>query len=49
MGICHESVQFPYITIVEKNPRLVEIYKQKTSEYFERAEYLKKTVLQPKN
>ena len=35
--------------IVEKNPKLIEIYKQKTSEYFERAEYLKKTVLGPKN
>ncbi len=29
----------------EKNPKLTEIYKQKMGEYFERAEYLKKTVL----
>jgi hypothetical protein len=29
----------------EKNPKLIEIYKQKMSEYFERAEYLKKGVL----
>ena len=31
--------------IDEKNPKLIEIYKQKMSEYFERAEYLKKGVL----
>lgn len=29
----------------EKNPKLIDIYKQKMGEYFERAEYLKKTVL----
>lgn len=29
----------------EKNPKLIDIYKQKMSEYFERAEYLKKGVL----
>jgi hypothetical protein len=29
----------------EKNPKLSEIYKQKMAEYFERAEYLKKTVI----
>jgi len=26
----------------EKNPKLVEIYKQKMNEYMERAEYIKK-------
>lgn len=31
--------------IDEKNPKLTEIYRQKMNEYFERAEYLKKTVL----
>jgi hypothetical protein len=29
----------------EKNPKLIDIYKQKMAEYFERAEYLKKGVL----
>lgn len=29
----------------EKNPKLVDIYKQKMGEYLERAEYLKKTVI----
>ncbi len=29
----------------EKNPKLVEIYKGKMTEYFNRAEYIKKQVL----
>ena len=32
-------------SIDEKNSKLVEIYKQKMTEYMDRAEYLKKTVL----
>jgi hypothetical protein len=37
---------FIYLLFIdEKNPKLVDIYKQKMSEYLERAEYLKKTVL----
>jgi hypothetical protein len=35
------------IKIDEKNPKLIEIYKRKAEEYFERAAYLKKQVLQP--
>jgi hypothetical protein len=31
--------------IDEKNPKLIEIYKRKADEYFERAAYLKKQVL----
>jgi len=31
----------------EKNPKLIEIYRRKADEYFERAAYLKKQVLQP--
>jgi len=31
--------------IDEKNPKLVEIYKRKADEYFDRAAYLKKQVL----
>lgn len=33
------------LVLDEKNPKLIDIYKQKMSEYFERAEYLKKGVL----
>jgi vacuolar protein-sorting-associated protein 4 len=33
----------------EKNANLVAMYKQKMGEYFERAEYIKKTVITPKN
>lgn len=33
--------------IDEKNPKLIEIYKRKAEEYFERAAYLKKQVIQP--
>ena len=40
-----KSVLFILINIDEKNTKLVDIYKQKMAEYFERAEYLKKTVL----
>ena len=40
-----------FITIIlrkdEKNPKLVEIYKGKMNDYFERAEYIRKTVLKP--
>jgi vacuolar protein-sorting-associated protein 4 len=32
----------------EKNQSLVTLYKQKMGEYFERAEYIKKTVITPK-
>ena len=45
---CIESTWLNFILISfidEKNPKLTEIYKQKMAEYFERAEYLKKTVL----
>src|SRR5947208_2580321 len=38
----NESLPF---LIDEKNPKLIDIYKQKMGEYLERAEYLKKTVL----
>jgi hypothetical protein len=34
-----------FFVLDEKNPKLIDIYKQKMSEYFERAEYLKKGVL----
>lgn len=34
-------------TLDEKNPKLKEIYNRKAEEYFERAAYLKKQVLQP--
>ncbi len=33
------------MSLDEKNPKLVDIYKQKMGEYLERAEYLKKTVI----
>mmetsp|Transcript_23429 Transcript_23429/g.17887 ORF Transcript_23429/g.17887 Transcript_23429/m.17887 type:complete len:150 (+) Transcript_23429:31-480(+) len=36
---------FMHMVKYEKNPKLIEIYKQKMYEYMERAEYLKKTVL----
>ena len=35
------------LNIDEKNPKLKEIYQRKAEEYFERASYLKKQVLQP--
>lgn len=35
------------IHVDEKNPKLIEIYRRKADEYFERAAYLKKQVLQP--
>lgn len=41
LGI-HNSQHY---SIDEKNPKLIEIYKQKMSEYFERAEYIKKSVI----
>ena len=30
---------------VEKNPQLVKLYKEKMNQYLQRAEYIKKTVL----
>jgi len=36
---------FIHMIKYEKNPKLIEIYKQKMGEYLERAEYLKKTVI----
>lgn len=32
----------------EKNPNLVQVYKTKMQEYFNRAEYIKKQVIEPK-
>ena len=31
--------------LVEKNPSLVKLYKEKMTQYLQRAEYIKKTVL----
>ena len=31
--------------LVEKNPQLVKLYKEKMGQYLQRAEYIKKTVL----
>ena len=44
------STQFTYLThmslfLVEKNPQLVKLYKDKMGQYMSRAEYIKKTVL----
>jgi hypothetical protein len=41
------SNQISYTYVDEKNPKLKEIYQRKAEEYFERAAYLKKQVLQP--
>jgi len=38
---------FQHMIKYEKNPKLKEIYQRKAEEYFERAAYLKKQVLQP--
>jgi len=38
---------FSHMIKYEKNSKLVEIYKMKADEYFERAMYLKKQVLSP--
>ena len=38
-----------YHNVDEKNPKLIEIYKQKAGEYLDRAAYLKKQVLTPEN
>mmetsp|Transcript_34249 Transcript_34249/g.33485 ORF Transcript_34249/g.33485 Transcript_34249/m.33485 type:complete len:126 (+) Transcript_34249:23-400(+) len=40
---------FIHMIKYEKNPKLIEIYKQKMIEYMERAEYLKKSVLNNKD
>ena len=34
-----------FISLVEKNPSLVKLYKEKMGQYLQRAEYIKKTVL----
>ena len=34
-----------FIHSVEKNPQLVKLYKEKMNQYLQRAEYIKKTVL----
>jgi len=36
------DIMFSNIFLVEKNPNLTAIYKQKMGEYFGRAEYIKK-------
>jgi hypothetical protein len=33
------------LLLVEKNPQLVKIYKERMAQYMSRAEYIKKTVL----
>jgi hypothetical protein len=33
------------LLLVEKNPQLVKIYKERMTQYMSRAEYIKKTVL----
>jgi len=37
--------QYLFILLVEKNPQLVKIYKDRMAQYLNRAEYIKKTVL----
>ena len=37
--------QYVFILLVEKNPQLVKIYKDRMAQYLNRAEYIKKTVL----
>lgn len=36
---------FMHLIKFEKNPQLVKLYKEKMSQYLQRAEYIKKTVL----
>ena len=42
-------IYLPNNLIDEKNPKLKEIYQQKFEEYIQRAQYIKKQVLQPEN
>jgi hypothetical protein len=36
-----------FVFLGEKNPKLVEVYKRRAEEYFDRAEYIKKQAIQP--
>ena len=39
------TIRLIFISLVEKNPSLVKLYKEKMGQYLQRAEYIKKTVL----